>query len=33
MDKIIFLKNDGYLYGKYDELIKDKDFKNLLGER
>ena len=33
MDKIIFLKNDGYLYGKYDELIKDKDFKDLLGER
>lgn len=31
LDYIIFLKNDTYLFGTYDELIKDKDFLNLIG--
>lgn len=33
MDKIIFLKKDTYLYGKYDVLLKDKDFRSLLGDK
>lgn len=31
LDYIIFLKNDTYLFGTYDELMKDKDFLNLIG--
>lgn len=31
LDYIIFLKNDTYLFGTYDELMKDKDFSNLIG--
>ena len=31
MDKIIFLKHGSYLYGTYDELLKDKDFSELVG--
>lgn len=31
MDYVLFLKNDGYIYGKYDELLNDKDFSNLVG--
>ena len=31
MDYVLFLKNDGYIYGKYDELLSDKDFSNLVG--
>ena len=31
LDYIIFLKHDSYLFGTYDELMKDKDFSNLIG--
>lgn len=31
MDFILFLKNDGYIYGKYDELLNDPDFSKLVG--
>lgn len=31
MDYVLFLKNDRYIYGKYDELLNDKDFSNLVG--
>lgn len=31
LDYIIFLKHDSYLFGTYDELMKDKDFLNLIG--
>ena len=31
LDYIIFLKNDTCLFGTYDELMKDKDFLNLIG--
>lgn len=31
LDYIIFLKHDTYLFGTYDELLKDKDFSNLIG--
>ncbi len=31
LDYIIFLKHDTYLFGTYDELMKDKDFLNLIG--
>lgn len=31
LDYIIFLKHDTYLFGTYDELMKDKDFSNLIG--
>ncbi len=31
LDYIIFLKHGSYLFGTYDELMKDKDFSNLIG--
>lgn len=31
LDYFIFLKHDSYLFGTYDELMKDKDFSNLIG--
>lgn len=31
LDYIIFLRHDSYLFGTYDELMKDKDFSNLIG--
>lgn len=31
LDHIIFLKHGSYLFGTYDELMKDKDFSNLIG--
>lgn len=34
LDKIIFLKNNNnYLYGTYDELLNDIDFKNIMEEK
>lgn len=34
LDKIIFLKNNNeYLYGSYDELLKDIDFKTIMEEK
>lgn len=31
MDYILFLKNNQYIYGKYIDLVKDKDFNDFIG--
>lgn len=31
MDKIIFLFNDSYIVGTYDELLQNEDFLSILG--
>lgn len=31
MDYIIFLKHDSYIYGTYEEMMKDLDFLKLIG--